>query len=99
MSHTDKSTDSLTPSQQFCRRCSHSRTDHLEHKGLTDFGTSCNLCECPALTVPYKKHITALRTAARTLRGYPLQPRLFAEDTHQPDEKDGTHPAPSPERK
>jgi hypothetical protein len=82
-------------------RCGHIEADHHARGGIFPTerdtvagGTECRRCECPHFhTTTYKKHISALRRAARDLKGYPLQPLLFSEDTAQ-----GTGKAGDPER-
>ncbi len=78
-------------------RCGHIEIDHHAHGGIFPTerdtvagGTECRRCECPHFhTTTYKKHIAALRRAARDLSGQPLQPQLFREDTTQGTAKAG----------
>jgi hypothetical protein len=71
-------------------RCGHIEADHAPRGGIFPTerntiaeATECRRCDCPYFhTTTYKKRISALRNAARDLRGQPLQQRLF-EGEHQ----------------
>ena len=72
-------------------RCGHYDSEHGPSPKLTHIRAfECRLCDCAGFhTTHYKKHISALRNAAASLRGKPLQTRLFSEDTAQEPENSG----------
>ncbi len=87
-------------------RCGHYDSEHGQTTEQQILGTSllmpweCRLCDCPGFhTTHYKKRISALRSAARELRGQPLQPRLFPLSPNDQHQKAGDPANPTSAKK